>query len=135
MNWTKFLRCPRCKTGGIEINPNPIEDVVAATWRGDLHPMRCTLSDWRLCARHGDNPTTSGSLTLAGLSNYLPCLPWGYENVWRPRSLTQLSGENFPVEREIKLLNDWLAVQPRELVIDLGSSTDLYRARRCQVRT
>ncbi|HEX7587197.1 MAG TPA: hypothetical protein VF478_02685, partial [Anaerolineae bacterium] len=68
----------------------------------------------------------SGLLTLAGLSNYLPGLPWGYENVWRPRSLTQLSGENFSVEREIKLLNDWLAVQPRELIIDLGSSTDLY---------
>jgi SAM-dependent methyltransferase len=71
-------------------------------------------------------PNDSGLLTIAGFSNYLPFLPWGYENIWRPRSLAQLSGENLPVERELKLLNDWLAVQARELVIDLGSSTDLY---------
>lgn len=63
---------------------------------------------------------------MAGLSNYMPFLPWGYENVWRPRSLTMLSGEPFPVEREIKLLNDWLATQANELIVDLGSSTDLY---------
>lgn len=56
----------------------------------------------------------------------MPFLPWGYENVWRPRSLTMLSGEPFPVEREIKLLNDWLATQANELIVDLGSSTDLY---------
>lgn len=65
-------------------------------------------------------------LTLAGLSNYLPMLPWGYENVWRPRSLTLLSGETFLIAREIKLLNDWLAPQSGELIVDLGSSTDLY---------
>lgn len=64
-------------------------------------------------------------LTLAGLSNYLPMLPWGYENIWRPRSLTLLSGEKFPVGREIELLSDWLAPQPGELIVDLGSSTDV----------
>lgn len=65
-------------------------------------------------------------LTLAGLSNDAPFLPWGYENVWRPRSLTMLSGEKFPVARELALLNDWLDAQPGELIVDLGSSTDLY---------
>jgi SAM-dependent methyltransferase len=68
----------------------------------------------------------AGLLTLAGLSNYLPLLPWGYEHVWRPRSLTMLSGEKFPVARELALLNDWLHAQPGALIVDLGSSTDLY---------
>jgi len=53
-------------------------------------------------------------------------LPWGYENIWRPRSLALLSRETFPVAREIKLLNDWVAPQSGELIVDLGSSTDLY---------
>jgi SAM-dependent methyltransferase len=125
MHWTKSLRCPRCKTGGIEINPNPIED--ALPQRGEAICTQCgaryPIGDSVLNMAKRDDLR---HLTLAGLSNHLPLLPWSYENVWRPRALTQLSSENFPVEREIKLLNDWLAVQPRELIIDLGSSTDLY---------
>ena len=125
MNWTKSLRCPRCKTGGLEIDPNPIENVLPQ--RGEAICHQC---HGRFVIRDGvldlSQPNDMRLLTVAGLSNYLPFLPWAYENIWRPRSLTQLSGQNFPVEREIKLLNDWLAVQPGELVIDLGSSTDMY---------
>jgi SAM-dependent methyltransferase len=65
-------------------------------------------------------------LTMAGWSNHFPFVPWIYENLWRPRSLTILSGEKFPIERELNLLNEWLALPENALVIDLGSSTDLY---------
>jgi SAM-dependent methyltransferase len=37
-----------------------------------------------------------------------------------------LSGEKFPVARELGLLDDWLSIPSDALVVDLGSSTDLY---------
>ena len=125
MDWTNALQCPRCHAGGLTIHaPSdgellPERGEAICNQCGSRFPVRAHVLD---VTQRND----SGLLTLAGLSNYLPFLPWGYEHIWRPRSLTTLSGENFPVEREIKLLHDWLAVQPRELVIDLGSSTDLY---------
>jgi SAM-dependent methyltransferase len=125
MDWLNALICSRCKSRGL---------LIESTLTGELLPER-GRSICAQCGAHfpihdhvldlsqrGDN----GFLTSAGLSNLLPLLPWAYENVWRPRSLSLLTGEPFPVAREIKLLNDWLMVQPDELVIDLGASTDLY---------
>lgn len=125
MDWTAIVKCPRCGARGLTLNSKSDDDLVPE--RGAANCNQCgarfPIHDHVLdVAQHNDTDL----LTLAGLSNYLPMLPWGYENVWRPRSLTMLSGEPFPVEREIELLNDWLAVQPNELIIDLGSSTDLY---------
>src|SRR5512135_2657189 len=125
MNWTNVLRCPRCGARGLTI---------AAESSGELLPPRgaavCNHCGLRFAIRDHildlARPGDRRFLTMAGLSNYLPMLPWGYENVWRPRSLTLLTGEKFPVEREIKLLNEWLGAQPNELIVDLGSSTDLY---------
>lgn len=65
-------------------------------------------------------------LTLAGWSNHFFPTPQLYERIWRRRSLTILTGENFSVEREWKLLNEWTNVQAGERVIDLGTSTGLY---------
>lgn len=65
-------------------------------------------------------------LTAAGRSNLFPLTPWVYENHWRPRSLNIFTGEKFSIERELDLLNDWLKIPDNALVIDLGSSTDLY---------
>lgn len=119
------MKCPRCNTHGLMINeklndePLPESGEAICNQCGARFPIHDHVLD---LTQHND----TGMLTLAGLSNYMPFLPWGYENIWRPRSLTMLSGEQFPVEREINMLNNWLAVQPSELVIDLGSSTDLY---------
>jgi ubiquinone/menaquinone biosynthesis C-methylase UbiE len=71
-------------------------------------------------------PDDARRLTIAGASNFLPGLPWVYENLWRPRSLTLLAGEKFSVARELAWLNDALKPQPNELIVDLGSSTSLY---------
>ena len=124
MDWMNALRCPRCKSSNLSFDTK-LNDGLPE--RGEAICHRCgahyPISDHILDLTQ---PNDSHLLTLAGLSNYLPFLPWGYENVWRPRSLTLLSGVKFPIERELKLLNDWMQIQPRELIIDLGSSTDCY---------
>lgn len=125
MDWTNVLKCPRCRARELTLHAASDDELLP-----ECGEAICNQCDSRFPIRDHvldmTQPNDSGLLTIAGLSNYLPFLSWGYENIWRPRSLTQLSGENFPVERELKLLNDWLAVQPSELVIDLGSSTDRY---------
>lgn len=125
MDWTNSLRCPRCSSGRFTINSKSNSDFLPECGEAICHQCgaRFPIRDHVLDLTQRDDTRL---LTMAGLSNYMPFLPWGYENVWRPRSLTMLSGEPFPVEREIKLLNDWLATQANELIVDLGSSTDLY---------
>lgn len=125
MEWTKVLKCPRCGVRGLTL---------AAESGDELLPPRglagCDHCGRRFVIRDHildlAQPGERRLLTVAGLSNDLPLLPWGYEKVWRPRSLTLLTGQPFPIEREIQLLNDWLLAQPTELIVDLGSSTDLY---------
>ncbi len=59
-----------------------------------------------------------------------------YEQVWRVRSLTLLSGEPFPVSRELALLGDWLEPGRGGLFVDIGTSNGLYaRAIAHAVRT
>ena len=49
-----------------------------------------------------------------------------YEDIWRKRSLTLLSGEDFPIEKEHELLIDWMNPQVDGMYLDLGASTALY---------
>ncbi|MDR9414765.1 MAG: class I SAM-dependent methyltransferase [Gracilimonas sp.] len=49
-----------------------------------------------------------------------------YEDIWRKRSLSLLSGEEFPIEKEHELLIDWTAPQKNGWYLDLGCSTALY---------
>jgi len=56
---------------------------------------------------------------------------WGltaalYEEVWRERSLSILTGKDFPVEEEQKLFVKWLNMQPGDQYLDIGCSTGLY---------
>jgi ubiquinone/menaquinone biosynthesis C-methylase UbiE len=71
-------------------------------------------------------PNTPLALTLAGWSNQLPLAPYLYERFWRQRALTLMTGEDFPVEREVARLNEWTALAAGELALDLGTSTGLY---------
>ena len=120
------LRCPLCQRGTLGVNPrgdarDPLprngEAICAACY------ARFTIRDHILNLAIGD---AGRALTVAGMSNYLPPLPFGYEHLWRPRALSLLSGEKFPVARELEWLNSTLAPKPAELIVDLGSSTDLY---------
>jgi SAM-dependent methyltransferase len=49
-----------------------------------------------------------------------------YEDIWRKRSLSLLSGEDFPIEKEHELLIDWAAPAEDGWYLDLGCSTALY---------
>lgn len=121
-DWRDALRCPRCETLGL-IVPNGEDDPLPR--RGEA---TCNACHARFAIREHvlDLHAGASNLTMAGRSNFLPWLPWAYENIWRPRALSLLTGEHFPVTREIQLVNDWLNLQPGAVIVDLGSSTDLY---------
>ena len=109
------LQCPRCHTSGLALPQTP----------GMVEPL--PASGQALCRRCGaryaihkhvldlSQPGDDKLLTLAGLSNTLPALPWIYEHVWRPRALTLLTGASFPRAQEIALLDEWLAAKPAEI--------------------
>lgn len=123
MNWTQVLKCPRC--GVSELKIETFDGRLPE--RGEVICHQCR-TPFPICdgvlnlAQRSDEKM----LTLAGVSNYAPLVPWFYENVWRLHSLSILTGGKFTVTQELELLDEWLAPQPGELIVDLGSSTDLY---------
>lgn len=64
--------------------------------------------------------------TPAQWTNFTWPVAWGYENLWRRRSLTLLSGEAFGFDRELALLDAWLAPEGPGLFVDLACSHGLY---------
>lgn len=90
-----------------------------------------------ICSNKGDEyPITNNivdlleevppSISLAQYSNHWTLTASIYEDLWRKRSLSILTGEEFPIEKEQKLLIDWLNPQPGQLLLDIGCSTALY---------
>lgn len=71
----------------------------------------------------GDDPV---SMTWAQSSNHWKLTAALYEDIWRKRSLSVLTGDEFPIEKERELLVDWVNPQPDRLYLDIGSSTGLY---------
>ena len=128
------LACPNCQAVGMRLITDAgrgDEPVPASGYAVCEHcAMRYPIAEHILdLAPHRAYP-----LTLAGRSNLSPFAPTLYENVWRPRSLSLLSGEAFPPARELALLNEWAHVAPDELVLDVGTSTGFYArglARTC----
>lgn len=49
-----------------------------------------------------------------------------YEDFWRKRSLSILTGEEFPIEKEKELLVKWIVPEPGGTYLDIGCSTALY---------
>lgn len=66
------------------------------------------------------------SYSIANWSNHLGLTAAVYEDVWRNKSLSILTGESFPIEKEKELLIDWLEPEPGKLYLDVGCSTALY---------
>lgn len=122
---SKF-RCPRCKHpvlrwsagAGLATETLPEHGYLVCDACGTLYPVAQNILDMMV----GTRP----ALTLAGWSNDVPPTPQLYERLWRQRALTFLTGENFPVEREYKLMNDWTGLRAGEAALDLGTSTGLY---------
>ena len=67
-----------------------------------------------------------GTDNIANLTNYLPGAGRGYEPLWRRRSLSLLTGENFPNEKEIRLISLFVELESDGRYLDLGCSAGLY---------
>jgi ubiquinone/menaquinone biosynthesis C-methylase UbiE len=63
--------------------------------------------------------------SLAQSSNFLPITAALYD-VWRNKSISLLTRENYSLEREFNLMLEWLKVQPKQTFLDVGTSTGNY---------
>ena len=75
----------------------------------------------------GDSPVSN---TPAQRTNRMPIVAWGYERGWRWYALSLLSGEYFPLRRELRLVCGLLAPRAGDLILDVACSNGLY-ARAC----
>lgn len=66
------------------------------------------------------------SMSWAQSSNHWKLTASIYEEIWRKRSLSILTGEEFPIQKEKELLIEWLNPQPGRRYLDIGCSTALY---------
>ncbi|MEW6638374.1 MAG: class I SAM-dependent methyltransferase [Actinomycetota bacterium] len=67
-----------------------------------------------------------GAHNPANLTNFLPGAGRLYEPLWRVRSLTLLTGERFPNEREVEIVASLAGIERGGLYLDLGCSAGLY---------
>ena len=64
--------------------------------------------------------------SLAQSTNHWKLTASIYEDLWRKRSLSFLTGEDFPIEKEKELLYDWVQPKAGGWYLDVGCSTALY---------
>ena len=69
---------------------------------------------------------STGARNPANLTNLLPGAGRGYEPLWRTRSLTLLTGESFPNEREVEIIASLSGLERGGRFLDLGCSAGLY---------
>jgi SAM-dependent methyltransferase len=67
-----------------------------------------------------------GADNIANLTNFLPGAGRSYEPLWRVWSLSLLTRETFPNERELEIISDLLEPEPGGRFLDLGCSAGLY---------
>ena len=90
-----------------------------------------------LCSQDGDEYKVANNIidllgeepgftSIANYSNHWKLTAAIYEDIWRKRSLSLLSGEDFPIEKEHELLIEWTSPKPGGVYLDLGCSTALY---------
>jgi SAM-dependent methyltransferase len=68
----------------------------------------------------------TGADSLANLTNFLPGAGRGYEPLWRVRSLSLLTGQSFPNERELEIIKRLARPVRDGHYLDLGCSAGLY---------
>src|SRR5918995_1113325 len=68
----------------------------------------------------------TGADSLANLTNFLPGAGRGYEPLWRVHSLSLLTGESFPNERELAIIKRLIHPVRSGRYLDLGCSAGLY---------
>ena len=71
-------------------------------------------------------PNGISNLSIAQTTNKWNVTASVYEDLWRRNSLSLLTGDDFPIEKELALLDDWLQIKKDGQYIDVGASTALY---------
>lgn len=64
--------------------------------------------------------------TLAQDTNFIPLTAENYEDLWRKKSIKAISGTDFSMEDEQRLICEWLNPQNGDKILDLGTSTAMY---------
>ena len=67
-----------------------------------------------------------GADNIANLTNFLPGAGPLYEPLWRTHSLTLLTGQSFPNDRELEVIADLVRPVPGGRYLDLGCSAGMY---------
>lgn len=117
------LRSPVDERAGISI-PDEITELdtpfngTVVSVQGDEYRVKNNIIDLL-----GKEPDFT---SIAQSSNHWKLTAAIYEDIWRKRSLSLLSGEEFPIEKEHELLIDWTAPKENGWYLDLGCSTALY---------
>lgn len=86
--------------------------------KGDEYPIKNNILDFL--------GQESPEMSWAQSSNHWKITAAIYEDLWRKRSVSFLSGEDFPIKKEQELLIKWLKPQAEALYLDVGCSTALY---------
>ena len=89
-----------------------------------------------ICSKMGDEYSIQNNiidlirepenLSLAQSTNHWRVTASLYEDLWRKRSLSILSGEDFPIAKEQELLIEWVSPGVGKSYLDVGCSTALY---------
>jgi ubiquinone/menaquinone biosynthesis C-methylase UbiE len=77
------------------------------------------------CLQMQSKMPKNAQYSLAQSSNFLPLTAQFYD-LWRERSLSLLTREQFGLEREFTLLRDWVKPQTGQRFLDIGTSTGNY---------
>lgn len=84
---------------------------------GDEYPIKNNIIDLISDAK---------SYNLAQQTNNWALTASVYEDLWRVRSLSFLTGQTFPIKKEKELLTRWVKPEPGKTYLDVGCSTALY---------
>ena len=103
---------------GIEENGFVTSGLVLDPTTGNTYPVKDGYLD--LLGRR------TGAHNVVNLANYPPGAGPVYEPLWRTRSLTLLTGEEFPNDREVEVIAGLARVDRGGLYLDLGCSAGLY---------
>jgi SAM-dependent methyltransferase len=116
------LRSPLHDRETIEI-PSKVSDLskpfngTVSSGKGDEYPINNNIIDLLPVEKE---------YSLAQSTNHWKVTASVYEDLWRKRSLSLLTGEEFPIEKEKELLLDWVKPKPGGIYLDVGCSTALY---------
>ena len=117
------LRSPKYEQASVSV-PDEVADLgkpfngTLASNKGDEYRIENNIIDFIDGAPE--------AMTWAQSSNHWRLTAYLYEEIWRKRSLSMLSGESFPVEKEQELLVQWLQPETGGVYLDVGCSTALY---------